>query len=139
MLWAFMSQILRDGKEASCQSAVARVVAYLTSRRRAATDCDTGNYCRARAKLPEAALKELAVQCRRRRGIARYAAVVVQGANSRQARRRLYVQDARSTRQPKCVPTTLCAETRPGFSERSRNDNLIARDMLFIGCSNRSI
>jgi len=62
VLWAFMSQVLRDGKEASCQSAVARVVAYLTSRGRIAPESDTGNYCRARAKLPEAALHELASQ-----------------------------------------------------------------------------
>jgi len=65
VLWAFMSQVLRDGKEASCQSAVARVVAYLTSRGRTAPDSDTGNYCRARAKLLEAALKELAFQVAR--------------------------------------------------------------------------
>jgi len=59
VLWAFMSQVMRDGKEAACQSAVARIVAYLTKRERRAPVADTGNYCRARAKLPEGALKEL--------------------------------------------------------------------------------
>jgi len=59
VLWAFMSQVMRDGKEAACQSAVARIVAYLTKRGRRAPGADTGNYCRARAKLPEGALKEL--------------------------------------------------------------------------------
>ncbi len=29
VLWAFLSQVLRDGKEASCQSAVARIIAHL--------------------------------------------------------------------------------------------------------------
>jgi len=29
VLWAFMSQVMRDGKEAACQSAAARIVAYL--------------------------------------------------------------------------------------------------------------
>ena len=28
MIWSFLSQVLRDGKEASCQAAVARVVSY---------------------------------------------------------------------------------------------------------------
>ena len=28
MVWSFLGQVLRDGKEASCQSAVARVVTY---------------------------------------------------------------------------------------------------------------
>ena len=28
MVWSFLSQVLRDGKEASCQAAVARVVSY---------------------------------------------------------------------------------------------------------------
>lgn len=59
VLWAFLGQVLRDGKEASCQSAVARIVFYLTSLGRAAPTADTGDYCRARAKLPEAALHEL--------------------------------------------------------------------------------
>ncbi|MEZ6116677.1 MAG: hypothetical protein R3C28_08900 [Pirellulaceae bacterium] len=34
VLWAFMSQVLRDGKEASCQSAVARISSYLTGKAR---------------------------------------------------------------------------------------------------------
>ena len=33
VLWAFLSQVLRDGKEASCQSAVARISSYLTGHR----------------------------------------------------------------------------------------------------------
>jgi len=28
MVWSFLSQVLRDGKEASCQAAVARVASY---------------------------------------------------------------------------------------------------------------
>src|SRR5438046_6076966 len=28
MVWAFLGQVLRDGKEASCQSAVARIVTH---------------------------------------------------------------------------------------------------------------
>ncbi len=59
VLWAFLSQVLRDGKEASCQSAVARIIAHLMGLGYTAPSADTGDYCRARAKLPEAALKEL--------------------------------------------------------------------------------
>jgi putative transposase len=61
VLWAFLSQVLRDGKEASCQSALARIISHLTARGCKAPTADTGDYCRARAKIPEAALKELVV------------------------------------------------------------------------------
>jgi len=60
VLWAFLSQVLRDGKEASCQSAVARIISHLTAQNNPTPTSDTGDYCRARAKLPEAGLKELA-------------------------------------------------------------------------------
>lgn len=59
VLWAFMSQVLRDGKEASCQSAVARISSYLTCHGLGDVDPDTRDYCRARAKLSQAALREL--------------------------------------------------------------------------------
>ena len=58
-VWSFLSQVLRDGKEASCQAAVARVVSYCEQAGLAAPTEDTGDYCRARAKLSEAALHEL--------------------------------------------------------------------------------
>ena len=59
MVWSFLSQVLRDGKEASCQAAVARVVSYCQQAGIAAPTEDTGDYCRARAKLSAAALQEL--------------------------------------------------------------------------------
>lgn len=58
-VWSFLSQILRDGKEASCQAAVARVVSYCEQLGLLAPTADTGDYCRARAKLSVAALREL--------------------------------------------------------------------------------
>ncbi len=42
MVWSFLSQVLRDGKEASCQAAVARVVAYQEQHGAAAPTSDTG-------------------------------------------------------------------------------------------------
>jgi hypothetical protein len=59
MVWSFLGQVLRDGKEASCQSAVARVVSYRQQQGLAAPTEDTGGYCRARAKLSEIALRAL--------------------------------------------------------------------------------
>jgi hypothetical protein len=62
MAWSFLSQVLRDGKEASCQAAVARVVAHQQQTGGATPTSDTGDYCRARAKLSEPALRALAVE-----------------------------------------------------------------------------
>jgi putative transposase len=62
MVWSFLSQVLRDGKEASCQAAVARVVSYCHQQGLQAPTDDTGDYCRARAKLSVAALKELSCE-----------------------------------------------------------------------------
>ena len=62
MVWSFLGQVLRDGKEASCQAAVARIVAHQQLTDGATPTSDTGNYCRARAKLSEAALRALAVR-----------------------------------------------------------------------------
>jgi putative transposase len=62
VLWAFLRQVLRDGKEASCESAVARISSYLTGHALGDVDPDTRDYCRARAKLPEGALHELTTE-----------------------------------------------------------------------------
>ncbi len=62
MIWSFLSQVLRDGKEASCQAAVARVVSYCEQSGIDSPTSDTGDYCRARAKLSEAALHELSCE-----------------------------------------------------------------------------
>lgn len=59
MVWSFVGQVLRDGKEASCQAAVARVVSYCGQAGKESPTSDTGDFCRARAKLSEAALHEL--------------------------------------------------------------------------------
>jgi putative transposase len=62
MVWSFLGQVLRDGKEASCQAAVARVVAHQQQAGGAIPTSDTGDYCRARAKLSEEALHALTVE-----------------------------------------------------------------------------
>lgn len=62
MVWSFLSQVLRDGKEASCQAAVARVVSYCQIHGLQAPTEDTGDYCRARAKLSSDALRDLSCE-----------------------------------------------------------------------------
>jgi hypothetical protein len=62
MVWSFLGQVLRDGKEASCQSAVAHVVTYYQQQETATPTADTGDYCRARAKLSEDALHDLSCE-----------------------------------------------------------------------------
>ena len=62
VLWAFLGQVLRDGKEAACQAAVAAITVPRLADGLATPTADTGDYCRARAKLSEAALRELTVE-----------------------------------------------------------------------------
>ena len=62
VVWSFLGQVLRDGKEASCQSAVAHVVTYCEQTGTTPPTSDTGDYCRARGKLSEAALHDLSCE-----------------------------------------------------------------------------
>jgi putative transposase len=60
VLWAFLSQVLSTDK--SCRAAVLRILVLLVSLERGPCSTDTGAYCRARAKLPVAVLRRLALQ-----------------------------------------------------------------------------
>ena len=64
-LWAFLAQALRDGKGASCAAAVADIATYMLQAGRQPPAGDTGDYCRARAKLSLAALRRLVVESAR--------------------------------------------------------------------------
>jgi len=59
VLWAFLAQTLRDGKGVACSAAVADIAAYLLQTGQRPPSGDTGDYCRARAKLNPAALRRL--------------------------------------------------------------------------------
>jgi len=61
VLWAFLAQALRDGKGAACAAAVADIATYTQQTGQAVPSGDTGDYCRARAKLDLTALRSLAV------------------------------------------------------------------------------
>jgi hypothetical protein len=59
VLWAFLAQALRDGKGVACASAVADLTTYLLQTGQRPPSGDTGDYCRARAKLKVTALQRL--------------------------------------------------------------------------------
>ena len=60
-LWAFLSQVLFKQEQRSCLAAVTRVVVLLVALGRPHPSDNTGDYCRARAKLPERAIRRLAL------------------------------------------------------------------------------
>jgi len=62
VLWAFLAQTLREGKGAACAAAVADIAHYQQHTGGKVPCGDTGDYCRARAKLPLPALEQLARQ-----------------------------------------------------------------------------
>jgi len=62
VLWAFLGQVLRDGKEAGCQAAVAAITAQRLVEGLAPPTSDTGDDCQGRAKLSEPALRETVVE-----------------------------------------------------------------------------
>jgi putative transposase len=61
VLWAFLAQVLRGGKCGACAAAVADIAAYMASTGGQVPSGDTGDYCRARAKLDLATLRGLTV------------------------------------------------------------------------------
>lgn len=60
-LWAFLSQVLFKDEQRSCVAAVARVAMLLTALSRGPCSSNTGAYCRARGKLSEEVIRQLAV------------------------------------------------------------------------------
>lgn len=62
VLWAFLAQVLRDGKGTACAAAVADIATYTQQTGGRVPSGDTGDYCRARAKLDPGALRALVRQ-----------------------------------------------------------------------------
>ena len=58
-LWAWLSQVVSAGVQRSCLAAVSRVITLCVLSGRQPPSPDSGAYCRARAKLPEAVLERL--------------------------------------------------------------------------------
>ena len=65
VLWAFLAQALQDGKGASCAAAVEDIATYMHQTDQPAPCGDTGDYCRARAKLDLPALRGLTTDAAR--------------------------------------------------------------------------
>lgn len=61
-LWGFLSQTLFKGEQRSCLAAVSRIVVLLVALGRPRPSDNTGDYCRARAKLPERAIQRLVLE-----------------------------------------------------------------------------
>ena len=59
VLWAFLAQSLRDGKQCACRQAVSDIRAYLLKMGRLIPSPNTGDYCRARVKLSPLAVRRL--------------------------------------------------------------------------------
>jgi hypothetical protein len=59
-LWAMLSQMLFNKEQRSCLAAVVRVAAFYAILGRKVCSTNTGAYCRARAKVPEAVVRRLA-------------------------------------------------------------------------------
>jgi hypothetical protein len=58
-LWGWLAQVMHADKARSCVAAVARIVALCVALGRQPPSPDTGTYCRARAKVPEAVIRRL--------------------------------------------------------------------------------
>ena len=61
-LWAFLSQVLFKAEQRSCLAAVSRVVVFLVAIGQKACSKNTGAYCRARARIPTAVIRQLATE-----------------------------------------------------------------------------
>jgi putative transposase len=58
-LWGWLAQVMHAEKARSCVAAVARMAALCVALGRKPPSPDTGAYCRARAKVPEAVIRRL--------------------------------------------------------------------------------
>ncbi len=61
-LWAFLSQVLFKVEQRSCLAAVSRVMTFLVAIGCKACSKNTGAYCRARAKIPTAVIRQLTTE-----------------------------------------------------------------------------
>lgn len=61
-LWAFLSQVLFKAEHRSCLAAVSRVMTFLVAIGAKACSKNTGAYCRARAKIPTAVIRQLTTE-----------------------------------------------------------------------------
>jgi hypothetical protein len=58
-LWAFVGQVLQDGKQRSCNAAVTHATRYMVEQNMQPPSADSGEYCRARQKLDAEVLRRM--------------------------------------------------------------------------------
>jgi len=58
-LWSFIGQVLQDGKQRSCNAAITRATRRLLEQGLQPPRPDSGQYCRARRKLPVSVLRDV--------------------------------------------------------------------------------
>jgi putative transposase len=61
-LWAFLSQVLFKAEQRSCLAAVSRVMVFLVAMGQKACSKNSGAYCRARARIPTAVIRQLTTE-----------------------------------------------------------------------------
>ena len=61
-LWAFVGQVLHDGKQRSCNAAVTHAARHMLEQGTQPASPDSGQYCRARHKLNSDVLRQLACE-----------------------------------------------------------------------------
>src|SRR5262245_66456632 len=90
-LWVFLAQVL--SADHSCRAAVARLIAHRVARGQKPCSAQTGAYCQARKRLPEAFFSETALRAGR---------ALDDGVDQRWLwkRRRVYVYDGSSVTMP---------------------------------------
>ena len=118
VLCAFLGQVLRDGKEAACQAAVAAITAQRLADGLATPTADTGDYCRARR----------AIEVR----------VVVEG-NAREARGWVHLHDARHARKPSGVSAISLAEEGDRVAHRAVHGDSVVGHGGGVGCGDRAV
>jgi len=90
-LWVFLGQVL--SADHSCRAAVARLIAHRVSGGQSPCSAETGAYCQARKRLPEAFFS----------GVARWTGCALESkvnSNWRWKRRRVYIYDGSSVSMP---------------------------------------
>jgi hypothetical protein len=90
-LWIFLGQVL--SADHSCRAAVARLIAHRVSGGQSPCSAETGAYCQARKRLPEAFFS----------GVARWTGCALESkvnSNWRWNRRRVYIYDGSSVSMP---------------------------------------
>jgi hypothetical protein len=128
-LWVFLGQVL--SADHSCRAAVARLIAHRVARGQKPCSAQTGAYCQARKRLPEAFFSEAALRTGR---------ALDDGVDKRWLwkRRRVYVYDGSSVTMPD-TPENQAAYPQPVAQKPGLGFPLARLAAVFsLACGGRS-